>query len=160
MTRGRLRRRRVSIYIYTAALDLADLGQQVALSEQEELLLLNHDRVATVLWDHDVVAGLDLRHDQLALGGSEPRTHGNDLRNRLLGLVLFRDVDPGRGLLRQLGSLDQHTVHGRQHLLGRLENGGHGSDSVSMTREHRSENFICPPIFSLYSALSFPEDSL
>lgn len=74
----------------------------------------------------DLVACLDGWLDELAVLRGETRANGDDGGKVVLRGVLLRDVDSGRGFLRNLDSLDQDSVEGWEDRLGGLDEGGHG----------------------------------
>lgn len=97
---------------------LLDSGQDVGVSEQEILVLLDGDWDASVLRNHHLVAGRHRRLDQLAVLRGEARADGHHGGQVVLWLVLLWDVDSGRRFLRNGDSLDEDTVQRRDDRLG------------------------------------------
>src|SRR5579885_906667 len=89
---------------------LLEHAQDVVLAQDQMLLALDFDFAARVLAEQDLVAGLHIGREQLALLGHLALAH----RDHLAFLrLLFRGVgddNPALGLLLFLDTLDQNAI--------------------------------------------------
>src|SRR6185436_19036269 len=92
------------------ALRAFDDAHDVFLAHDEELFALHFHGLPGVLAEQDLVAGLDVERDQLALVVFLALAHGDDLA--LIGLFGggVGDDDAARGFALFLDALDDHTV--------------------------------------------------